>query len=393
MRSRLTSALLSSCIAVGCVSTDYGAREVGQAPQNQASIEASLRYESDEFERRVQRAGARNTDPALMAYVQRLGCAIAGQFCTEMRFYVLDTPDFNAAMAPNGMMLINAGLLLRLESEDELAFVMAHEFGHYFENHSVERAGAIKNASRGGLLLTAGLLVTGAGALAALGYVPAMAGAMGFSRDQEREADLFAARSLNEQGYDAQASVRTWENLRAEIGASSNETTRRRFTRGSIFASHPLTEERIAYLREAAQSAQHGAGVDKAAYRAVIRPHLKGWLEAEIAQRDPGATLALLQRLQAQNVDLGVLEYARGEIYRYRDDPGDGALALASYTRATAQADAPVETWRQIGVVQRKLGDLNAAADAFERYLEAAPEAGDRQLITSLLSTLRENQQ
>jgi tetratricopeptide (TPR) repeat protein len=133
--------------------------------------------------------------------------------------------------------------------------------------------------------------------------------------------------------------------------------------------------------------------VDKAVYRAVIRPHLKDWLEGEIAARDPGATLALIQRLQAQNVDVGVLEYARGETYRYRDDPGDAALALASYTRATEHADAPVETWRQIGVIQRKLGDLNAAATAFERYLEAAPDAGDRQLITSLLSTLRENRQ
>jgi predicted Zn-dependent protease len=226
MRAPLASALLSGCLALGCASTNYGAREAGQTSQNMASLEASVRYEADEFERRVRGAGARNTDPALNEYVRRLGCAIAGEFCPELRFYILDEPVFNAGMAPNGMMLINSGLLLRVETEDELAFVMAHEFGHYFENHTVERIGAVKNAARGGALLSVGLAFTGVGALAQLGYLPAMAGAMSFSRDQEREADLFAARFLKERSYDPEAAVRAWENLRGEITASGNETTR-----------------------------------------------------------------------------------------------------------------------------------------------------------------------
>jgi tetratricopeptide (TPR) repeat protein len=113
------------------------------------------------------------------------------------------------------------------------------------------------------------------------------------------------------------------------------------------------------------------------------------WLEAEISRRDPGATLALIERLAAQGTDLGVLEYARGEAFRARDDKGDQALALASYAKATTYADAPAAAWRQIGVMHRKMGDKAAAATAFEKYLETAPAASDRQLVTDMLVTLK----
>src|SRR5262249_54975873 len=155
----------------------------------------------------------------------------------------------------------------------------------------------------------------------------------------------------------------------------------------SIFSTHPLTAERIAYLSALPRNHPDG-GVDKAAYRALIRPFLRHWLDQEISQRDPGASLQLFDRLAAPGTDLGVLNYARGEVYRYRDGDGDVQHALASYTEATQHEDAPVETWRQIGVVQTKAHDNAAAIAAFQHYLDAAPNASDRELITMTINNL-----
>ena len=49
------------------------------------------------------------------------------------------TPYFNASMAPNGMMQVWSGLLLRVDNEAQLAAVLGHEIGHYLARHSVER--------------------------------------------------------------------------------------------------------------------------------------------------------------------------------------------------------------------------------------------------------------
>jgi len=53
-------------------------------------------------------------------------------------------PCFNAGMAPNGMMQIWSDLLMRVESEVQLAPVIEHEIGHYLQRHTVERLRDIK---------------------------------------------------------------------------------------------------------------------------------------------------------------------------------------------------------------------------------------------------------
>lgn len=53
----------------------------------------------------------------------------------ELRFYVVKSPVVNAASYPNGMILVNVGLLAQLQNESELAFILAHEIVHYAEKH------------------------------------------------------------------------------------------------------------------------------------------------------------------------------------------------------------------------------------------------------------------
>ena len=57
-------------------------------------------------------------DPVLTGYVRELACRVAGDYCGDLRVYLLKNPTFNASMAPNGVMLVHTGLLIRSLSSD-----------------------------------------------------------------------------------------------------------------------------------------------------------------------------------------------------------------------------------------------------------------------------------
>jgi hypothetical protein len=57
---------------------------------------------------------------------------------TDIRLYTLKSNDANAYSTHQGIILITTGLISRLQNEDELAFVLAHEIAHVMENHNVE---------------------------------------------------------------------------------------------------------------------------------------------------------------------------------------------------------------------------------------------------------------
>ena len=57
----------------------------------------------------------------------------------QVRIYVVKSPAVNAFATNSGMIFINLGLLAQLETESQLAFVLAHEFTHYFNKHVVNK--------------------------------------------------------------------------------------------------------------------------------------------------------------------------------------------------------------------------------------------------------------
>ncbi|MCM2356224.1 MAG: M48 family metalloprotease, partial [Arenimonas sp.] len=99
----------------------------GQAAER-GSVEDELRYAMDRAERDLREHPMRVRDDALEAYVRGVACRVAGDYCGELRVYVIEQPWFNASMAPNGMMVVWTGALLRCRDEAELAVVLGHEF-------------------------------------------------------------------------------------------------------------------------------------------------------------------------------------------------------------------------------------------------------------------------
>jgi Zn-dependent protease with chaperone function len=99
----------------------------------------------------------------------------------DLRIAVLRDDRPNALAFPGGVILITDGLLERAQTENELAFVMGHEFGH-FRNRD-----HLRGLGRGLVLSLAFSAVRGSG-VELLAVVETLT-LRSFGREQEREAD------------------------------------------------------------------------------------------------------------------------------------------------------------------------------------------------------------
>ncbi|MBU6374307.1 MAG: M48 family metalloprotease [Alphaproteobacteria bacterium] len=410
-RARIAAAIAAAAclVATPAVAADPPPGAPGLAPASVAAsntdapgrpsdkLEADLRYQADELEKALRQAARLVRDPDLTAFVRGLGCVAAGARCGDVRFYVVREPSFNASMFPNGMSVVHTGLLLRVESEAELAFILGHEYTHYAHRHSLKEAARLKGGLFAANIFSIAMVIGGVGSMSSAAYLPVAADAAAFSQDMEREADLTALAALKAANLDARVAITSFVNIQAEDLASSDPKRRKAARTVDLFASHPLTKDRIAYLTAAVGAAPNGptgaappGAREKSAYRARIRPMLVDWLNDELARRDAGAMLQVLDRLATLGEDQGVLAFYRGETFRARGGAGDLDLALAQYQAAVAAPDAPVTAWRQLGAAAARLGKRAEARAAFATYLARAPDAPDAALIAHTLDGLKE---
>lgn len=342
-----------------------------------ASDEGGLWAIMEREETRLRRSPFALRDPQLSKYVQDIACRLAGDHCPDIRVHLVHTPLFNAAIAPNGMMQIWTGLLLRCENEAQLAAVIGHEIGHYLQRHMVERLRDAKARSAFGQFLGLFGLV---GALVAIGVV---AGAMAYSRDQEREADMIGLELMREAGYDATEAVRVWENLLLELKARPGGDPTKN---NAMFATHPSASERMAALAQLA-AARAGGEKREEPWLERTKPFKQIWLQEEIKRGQYEESLALLTRMVMRFPQADALS-ARGEVYRLRSSGGDIELALGDYQAAISMGSAPPEAHRGLGFIYRMLQQAGDAKAHFQRYLELAPDAPDALMIKSYVEAL-----
>ncbi len=347
--------------------------------------EDELWYAMERAERELQRSPLRVRDEALNDYLRKTVCKSAGDYCRDLRVYLMDVPQFNASMAPNGVMLVWTGALLRARDEAEIAFVLGHEMGHFKAQHSLKQWRRLKDTTA--LLSVFQLLAYGAGApnLAMLGSLAGYATIFKFTRDQEREADRIGFDALVRHGYDPQAGVDLWARMKRE------EDTRRYDRPSAIFSSHPATAERLADVRASAAAVVNPPRErHRDEYRAATRPYLEHWLNAELARRAYAASLLVINELlaDAPAQDHGVLTFYLGEAHRRRNAAGDRAKAADLYARAVTMNGVPDGAWREHGFALRDAGRAAQARDALQKYLASAPQAQDRAFVQRELAKL-----
>jgi beta-barrel assembly-enhancing protease len=338
-----------------------------------ASDEGGLWAIMDREETRLRRSPFALRDPQLQAYVQDIVCRLAVDHCPDVRVHLVRTPYFNASMAPNGMMQVWTGLMLRVDNEAQLAAVLGHEIGHYLERHSVERLRDAKSRSAFASFL--GLF----GLVGAVGQMGLVAGMMAYGRDHERDADRIGALLMRRAGYDVAEAAKVWENLQLEFAAKPDGAQR-----NPLFATHPAPEERMQAL--AALATENPGGENRAAaWRERIKPFLSEWLTDEVKRGQHEESLALLSRMVQREPKHPDYLFARAEVFRLRAQEKDLDSAQADYLAAASFGGEPPETHRGLGYIYRIRKQVAEARASFQRYLELAPAAVDSQMIKSYM--------
>jgi predicted Zn-dependent protease len=319
-------------------------------------------------------------DEALNAYVKKIVCDLAGPQCASLRVYIVDDPSSNAMTAPNGMIIVWTGLLLRSQNEAELAFVLAHEITHFLKRHSLLNFQTVTRTA--GTISIISAATGGLGSLLAFGAIGALAS---YSRDQEREADAGGFDLVTARGYDPRQGALFMANTAEEEDANPN-----RDKPSAYLASHPATKERLATLTKRAQEIEaqtKATTIGADTYRAAVGPRRAAWLEEEFNRGDYAQSVTMIKQLLKAEPNSGELQYSLGEAYRRRNAAGDANNAIASYQAAIAASDGPKAAYRGLGIVALKTGQKDMARDAFQLYLSLVPDAGDRATVQYYLST------
>jgi predicted Zn-dependent protease len=282
-------------------------------------------------------------------------------------------------MAPNGMMVVWSGLMLRAENEAQFAAVIGHELGHYMEKHTVEQLRAQKQHAVLGTLVG---LVGGVGTF--LGQIGLAASLFAFSREHEGRADRIGVRLMKHAGYDARESATVWENLVQELRITGGKEAGKS---GDIFDTHPTSAGRRDELLALAGGAGGDTGEER--WRKAIAPLRLGWLQDEVRRGQYEESLVLFDRMLKRDEKDAEVLFARGEVYRLREDGGDSERALADLDRASRLPQVPAEVFRSLGLLHRQRNDPVAAAQAFQSYLAQAPKAPDAAMVRAYLTELK----
>jgi predicted Zn-dependent protease len=167
--------------------------------------------------------------------LERLAARWADCPYPSFRVEVFESEDLNAGALPGGLIVVTSRLLDEVETENELAFVLGHELGHFRDRHHLRRLG---RGAAWGLGLAA---LSGSGnSVPSLTSLVGELTTRGFDRDQEREADRFGLGLVQaEYGHVGEAAD-FLERLDAESRLVAYVST------------HPASSERTEELRELA---------------------------------------------------------------------------------------------------------------------------------------------
>ena len=215
MRRRSFMALSGACFVCGCTGAVHQLPEISQGNLGLAQTE-------------VQRAAGPPprralTDDEVLETLQSAARRIrapAAQVCSEMnvgvcewQFRAVRDRSMNAGAGPNGLIMVNRGIVEYAANEEQVCLVIAHEMGHQAANHGAAgRRNKAVGALVGAILLGAVGAAASYGSYGSYGVTRSAAeaganvggtiGGISFSKEQEREADYLAAVILYRAGVD-----------------------------------------------------------------------------------------------------------------------------------------------------------------------------------------------
>lgn len=204
-------------------------------------------FSSRTMARRLDATSTPLRDAQIKAIVDRMARALD---LPPLKVYVQDTPVINGLAAPDGRVFITRGFMAKYRlgevTAEEIASVIAHELGHVALGHSQRRMLDFsgQNAIRVVLTKVIGRFIPLIGPWLASVAVQMLAARL--SRDDEYEADAYAAALLTKIGIGISPQRSLFQKLERLAGGPANTP--------AWFMSHPKAEQRIASIEHLARN-------------------------------------------------------------------------------------------------------------------------------------------
>ncbi|MEP6788646.1 MAG: M48 family metalloprotease [Acidobacteriota bacterium] len=414
-------------------------------------VDLELREQVELLDRRFDREGMVLEDPATNAYLARIGQTLIPREPVidnvtpkalvienvTWKFRALRDPQPNAFALPNGSIYVSTGLLALMDNESQLAAVLAHEMTHVMRRHQyVQNRSNRKKYLTMNVMAAVGAYAPGgiAGAVISIATAVApfvvMATMYGYSRDLEREADHRAIDMMISAEYPPEEEIGVLKLLSKDIEGEQISL---------FYNDHPALDERIKYLssylgeRADKITPQMVLNREKKRYFQQMEPLMQRNVELAINAARYRSAVYFAQRLvefrpeSSENVFLAAEAYrtlgprsselstaplsngAKKDLAKKRDkqtlEEEERELmatpvgqenwkthqqkAEIYYLNALSLADPVPTAHRGLGMLYEKLGRNTEALAQYEKYLEAARTAYDRERIQKRIETLR----
>ncbi|WP_372679000.1 M48 family metalloprotease [Desulfosarcina sp.] len=315
-------------------------------------------------------------EASLSSYLQAVAARLWEQVPTDLptpTVKVVMDPRMQAYAYPNGYCFLSTGILNRIENEDQLAMIIAHEMVHYVRQHTAVLYDHFQMASHS----------TG------LPYADQRQSTGGLAMKQkidaaEYQADDEGLTILKAAGYCETEALALMSNLLDSLrDQGSSETVGRLESRIETIGT------RIGRTRDSVscKSAPHG---DPGFFLNRIAPALMANAQAAITCGDWNQADQSISKILALKPDNARAHYLRGEVLRRRND-GDGRnQCIGSYLKAlNIDPEFPM-AHRALGELHYKAGRFQTAKPYFEAFLSLAPQDDAIPFIKGYLQQCRD---
>jgi len=242
--SKYTFTLFLSIFLIGCATVYNPATERKEVIFINEETEVSL---GRNVARQLAAEKALSSNLVQRSRVESIGRKIA-QVCDRQtikyEFSVLEDKEFNAVSLPGGFIYVNSGLADKL-NDNELAFVIGHEVGHVAALHSIKKVQANFTMN---IILSMALAISGnkdaqgAEGLANISSRVYDVIALGYSRQDEYQADKLGVKYAYKAGFDPHAGISALEKIKKEEALQPEVFV--------YLRSHPYADDRINSLKK-----------------------------------------------------------------------------------------------------------------------------------------------
>ena len=369
-------------------------------PAEPQGEEAQFMAQARQEVAQVQRQLKRINDPALQAYVDRVGRSLVPKWVDPKQlnftFTLVEDPSLNAFALPDGTVVIHSGLLAVLENEAQLATVLGHEITHATHGHAyrgykdqqskqqwVGLGSMIAGAVLGTKNQTVANLITGEGAQIALN-----AAVNGYGRHLEDEADVVGLYYMVGAGYDYMEAPEVWHVFSKYVKDQDKVSN-------WFFSDHSTHVARINNLTRAINQDYRGQvprtklRVGEAEHREAVAELSQQNAMANYESKEYGQAARGLQSVVERSPGDARAHYNLGRVLWAQGGEQNAQQAMDEFAAAIQADPTMAEPWRDAGIVFYKMNDMNRAAQAFDRYVQLAPDAPDTPKIQAFLGMLR----